>query len=216
MTLRAIALIGLVTASFFVLLAMSGCSSDEAAETGDLASAQALYDQGEFEEATAELESLVEADSNDLEARRVLALSYAALGDNAGAIEQYRVIIGSDDEDHVSMYRVALLERLTGDSEGAVAHFEMAIEIQADPTYIDELARTLMQTGEFERAAALWGQALEDESLAQESRVEILKLQAEAYSNARMYAEARASLEKALALAPNDETVKARLEELDG
>jgi len=88
--------------------------------------------------------------------------------------------------------------------------------IQADTTYLDELARTLMQTGDFETAAELWGQALEDESLPQENRVEILKLQADAYSNARNYEEARVALEKALALAPNDEAVKALLAELDG
>lgn len=212
---RAIALIGLVTAGLVVVLAVAGCASDEAAVVGDVEAARELYEQGDFGAATAELEAIVEADSGNLEARRVLALSYAAQGDNEGAIAQYIIVIEKDAEDHTSFYRVALLERLTGDSEGAVTHLEQAVEIQPDTTYLDELARTLMQTGDFEGAAALWGRALEDEALAQENRVEILKLQADAYSNARKYDEARAALEKALFLAPNDEVVKARLAELD-
>jgi tetratricopeptide (TPR) repeat protein len=213
---RAIALTGLVTASLFVMLLLGGCAAaEETSQAGDVDSARELYEQGDFDAATAELEAIVEADADDLEARRVLALAYAAQGDNEAAIEQYLFVIERDEQDHASLYRLALLERLTGDTAGAVAHFEQAIALQPDTTYLDELARTLMQTGDFENAAALWGQALDDEALAQENRVEILKLQADAYSNARMYEEAKAALERALFLAPNDEIVKARLAELD-
>ncbi len=213
---RLLTLLALALASCMLLLVALGCASDEGSSDVTLDEARTLYEQGEFEQAAADLEALIDEDGNDLPARRVLALTYSAQGKNDEAIEQYVFVVGADSEDHVSFYRMALLERLIGRVDDSILHLETASEIKEDRVYLDELARTYVTVGRYEDAIAAWDVVLEDETLEQEIRVEVLKLQAQAYADARMYAEAKAALEKALFLAPNDETIKTRLDALGG
>lgn len=187
----------------------------ETSSTVSVESANEAYERGDFGKASADLEQIVEEEPGDIEARRLLALSYAAEGKNEEAVEQYQAIVDTDQQDHASFYRMALLERLIGKSNEAVAHLESAAALQEDPTYLDELARTYMQVGRYADAAATWGKVLEGEGVSDQGRVDLLKLQAEAYVNAKQYDDARAALEKALSLAPNDQAAQARLAELD-
>jgi Flp pilus assembly protein TadD len=205
-----------------ILLAMALAISlvacgDEEATTEDvpvsLDEAQNAYESGDFEGAAADLEALVADNPEDLEVRRSLALALASQGDNEGAIEQYLAIVESDPIDHASFYRLALLERVIGLSLEAATHLESAVDLlPRDASYRDELARTYAQLGRYMDAAEQWGTVLADENLKDEGRVELLKLQAEAYVNAKEYDLAEQSLEAALMLAPNDEALKARLE----
>lgn len=213
MSSRTFGLVALAIAGVLVAFLATGCASDDKVEAA-LKDAQVAYDQGDFAESAQQLETLIEQKADDLDARRLYALVLAAQGENEKAIEQYAAVIKAEAEDHETLYRMALLERLIGKTESAIAHFEEAVEIQAEDTYVDELARTYMQVGKYAEAAKAWGSLLEDQSLALESRVEILKLQADAFQGAKDYDAARTALQEAVKLAPNDGDLKLKLEAL--
>lgn len=212
-------LFAVLSAFALLLVAVGGCrgvqAGSENSPSASIDSASTAYEQGDFDTAVNQLESVIKDEAGNLEARRLLALAYAAKGENEKAVEQYQAVVDTDPEDHASFYRMALIERLLGKNDEAISHLEKAVDLDPSATYLDELARTYMQVGRYVDAASAWGKVLEGERIEQEGRVEILKLQADAYVNAKKYDEARASLEKALLLAPNDEAVKARLAELD-
>lgn len=172
------------------------------------------YNRGEYPEAESQLSDLVAGDAGDLEARAALALALSAQGKNDEAIAQYAAIVKADDSNHEAFFQMAILERLIGRTQEALTHLESAADISDETAYLDELARTYLQVGRFEDAIEAWNLALQDESLEQQKKVELLGALADAYSNARQYDEAKRVLEEALFLAPNDENLKARLEAL--
>lgn len=204
----------LVFSCALFLVSALGCTPAE--ETADLSveNAREAYERADFLGAIEDLEAIVESDPDDLEARELLALSYAAVGENESAIEQYAYVIERDSTNHAALYRAAVLERIVGKTDDAIEHLEAAADLSSDPTYTDDLARTYMQVGRFEDAAAAWGRLLADDSLATEGRIEILRVQADAYQSAKDYDSAIAALEEAVQLAPNDEALKTRLEAL--
>lgn len=203
---------------------LGGCSGGtgegETAQDSPLDAVAALqsavdsYNEGEFFNAENALADLVKADPGNTEARKALALALSAQGRNDEAIEQYRAVLETDPEDHVALYRMALLERLTGAPEEAVEHLERAVELNRDDSYVDELARTYMQLGNYREAADTWGALAAEEGRAPESTVELLKLQAEALRLAEDIDGAKAALGRALELVPDSADVKARLEAL--
>jgi tetratricopeptide (TPR) repeat protein len=172
------------------------------------------YNEGDFAAAEQVLAQLVAKNPRDVEARKSLALALAAQGKNEAAIEQYSAILEIDGSDHVSLYRLALLERLAADAQSAVTHLERAVALNADDSYVDELARTYMQLGEYKRAADTWAPLIGTEGRTPESAVELLKLQAEALRLAGDAEGARGAVEQALDLAPDDSDLKALLESL--
>jgi len=202
----------------FGLVAMPGicaCTSAQSDTGLSAEDARQAYEEGDFAGATQRAEAIVSDDPGNLDARRVLALALAAQGDNEGAIEHYVYVLEKQPEDHVTLYQVAMLERVIGRTGDAIGHLEAAVALKSDPSYLDDLARTYMQVGRYEEAAKLWGRVLEDEDLDETSRVELLVLQADAYEDARMYDEARGALEKALFLDPNNEELKERIKALE-
>jgi|GEM_PF-2950123 len=208
-------IIAVIAIGVGIYFAVSNKADSPEASSEEVLDAQAAYDSGDFDGAEGALAQAVTDNPADLEARKLLALALAAQGKNAEAIEQYAAVVEADPEDHVTLYRMAMLERLTGETKNSLTHLEAAVELDDNPSYRDELARTYMQVGKYAEAAQLWGTLLEDETIGQEQRVLLLSLQAEAYSSARMYDEAREALEEAVFLAPNDEGLKARLEALE-
>ncbi len=215
-----------VTLALVLCILVSGCnkvaedskadsgSQSTAAMAADVQAGIDAYNQGEFSDAETKLAAVVDEDPGNLEARKTLALAYAAQGKNDEAIEQYREVIGIDAEDHVSLYRMALLERLEGSLEDAAGHLERAVELSRDDSYVDELARTYMQLEKYEEAAGAWGSLAEEEGRAPESAAVLLGLQADALRLSGDVEGARAALERALELAPGNTALKAQLEGL--
>lgn len=215
-----------VTLALVLCIFVSGCdkpAADAKTEAGSKSTTETAadvqagidaYNQGEFSDAETKLAAVVDEDPGNLEARKTLALAYAAQGKNGEAIEQYREVIGIDAEDHISLYRMALLERLEGSLEDAAAHLERAVELNPDDSYVDELARTYMQLEKYTEAADEWGALAEEEGRAPESAAVLLGLQAEALRLAGDIDGARGALERALELTPGDAQLKAQLEGL--
>jgi tetratricopeptide (TPR) repeat protein len=211
--------IGVVLLAVSLSASLAGCEvfsgAEDGSTSGEAATGQELYDQGEFGAAIEELEATLDDDPADVDARRTLGLAYAATGNLEAAIEQYVIIIEQEPDDHVSHYRLALWERQVGDADMAATHLEAAVAIEdSDPSYLDELARTYMQLGREQRAAEAWGALLESEGLDDEGRKTILVLRAEAFIAAGMPGEARAAYEAAIEVDPSDASLVERLEAL--
>lgn len=159
-----------------------------------------------------ELRAVIEDNPEDLDARRSLAVVLARAGKYDEAIRQYQEIINVDATDDESLYGLAILERQTGLTEDALMHLQAAVDISGEATYLDDLARTCMQVGRYEDAIAAWKRVLEGENLEPQRRAETLGALASAYQDAKMYEEAKAALQEAVALMPEDANLRARLE----
>jgi tetratricopeptide (TPR) repeat protein len=182
--------------------------------SADLQAGVDAYNEGDFSDAESALADVVATDPENTEARKSLALALSAQGKNDEAIEQYLAVLEIEPDDHVVLYRLALIERPTGLLDDAVGHLEKAVELNPDDSYVDELARTYMQLKEYQKAADTWGSLTAVESRAPESAVALLKLQAEALRLAGDIDGARTALTQALELAPEDADLKAQLEAL--
>lgn len=217
--IAAIAALGAIALVIVLLSALGvfGARSDDGDSkeaSSELVAAQAAYNQGDFAGAESALVALVSDDPDDLDARRALALAFAAQGKNDAAIEQYAAVVAADDTDHESFYRMAVIERLVGKTNAAITHFEAAVAVEPQSLYADELARTYMQVGRYTDAVGAWETVLESDGLDEAATAGVYAAIADAYAGARDYDGAREALESALALTPNDENLKARLESL--
>lgn len=193
-------------------------SSDVPAERGVPTSTEALsaYESGDYAAAVEALSARVEHDGDDLEARKALADALAAQGKNREALAQLEVVVARDPADHETLYKMAVLERLIGDAATSIGHFEDAVAVEPKTSYLDELALTYMQVGRYVDAADCWEQTLESEQLDEVGRARAYAAMATALEGAREYDRARDALEQALALTPNDENLKARLQGMAG
>lgn len=214
--LRRASRVAVLSLMVVALAASAGCGGKKvAADAPSLKAAKASYERGEFDAAARQYRAIVAEVPEDVEARRGLALTLAAKGDNAGAIEQYEKIVAEEPKDDGSLYRMALLERLLGDTTGAIEHLQAAAYLKDSPTYFDELARTLMQAGRYADAAEAWGTALKSEELTEEGRVELLRVQAEAYASAGDPDGAKDALKEALELDSENTEIEKRLESFE-
>lgn len=201
---------------FAGLFGMVGCTSKDAKSeesASELAGAQASYDTGEFAQAEKSLRALLKESPDDLDVLRTLALALAAQGKNDEAIQTYVQIVEKDPKDHASLYRLALLERLSGAPKDAADHLRAALELKSkDPSYTDELARTLMSLGDYQQAATVWGSLLKDDELPAENRKTMLVLQGQAYQAAKDYTRAERAYSAALKIDPDDAALRDRVE----
>lgn len=204
--------VALALTSIFVLFLLVGCDKSKAGES--VTEARAAFESGDYARATEVLESVLENNPDNREARSIMGSVLTAKGENEAAISFYAESVKRNPKDHDSLYRMALIERLIGRSEDAVTHLEAAVEIEPSRDYLDELARTYMQVGRFADAAAAWGRILDEKDAITDVRVNALRMQAEAYMAAKNYDAARVSLKEALKLAPNDKDINGKLEAL--
>ncbi len=166
----------------------------------------------EYAALEAELIAFLEKNPDDLDARRSLASVLSEQGKYDEAIRQYNQVIDADGTDAESLYEVAILQRQTGLIDDALKSFQAAVDISGETKYLDDFARTCMQVGRYEDAIEEWKRVLEDESLEPQRRAETLGALAQAYQDAKKYEEAKAALQEAVALMPEDENLRARLE----
>jgi tetratricopeptide (TPR) repeat protein len=169
------------------------------------AQVQSLYDSGRYADAVREGRALVVDTPGDIEARRVLALALSASSDTTGAVEQYDAILGVAPEDHTSLFRRALLERVTGDHTAAISDLSKANALSPDTTsYLEELAKTYALAGENERAIATWRDALGIKTLSEAQRAAFLRQLAQGYEVAGRKEDARRTWRRVLDLLPDD------------
>jgi tetratricopeptide (TPR) repeat protein len=159
-----------------------------------------------------ELAAFLEKNPDDLDARRSLASVLSKQGKYEDAIREYNQVIDADATDHASLYEVGILQRQTGLIDDALKSLQAAVDITGEAKYLDDFARTCMQVGRYEDAIAAWLRVLEDQGLEPQKRAETLGALSQAYQDAKKYDEAKAALQEAVALMPDDANLKARLE----
>lgn len=213
----AAAVITLVLAGAYVLAAgRTSATSEGEPNVRDVDAARTSFEDGDYASAEAELARRVAQDGDDLEARVSLAVVLAAQGRNDEAMEQYRAVIEADPHDHQTLYALGILERLTGDSLGAIKHLESAVDESPKTEYLDDLALTYVQVGRYADAVDVWERAVDAPDVDVAVRAEMYSAMATAYEGMREYEEARAALARAIELTPNDENLRVRLEGLKG
>lgn len=181
-------------------------------ETVTFESALQAYEAGDYVGSEAVLEQMVAENEDDLDARKALAEVYAVQGKNAEAIEQYAAVVEADAGDHVSLYRIALLERLMGDSLASITHLEASVDVERREAYLNDLALTYVQVGRYADAVEAWQEVLDTGDLDEAAQAGVYSAIATAYEGMRDYASARSALETACSLLPNDPDLKVRLE----
>ncbi len=201
-----------------LVLGAPGCSGSESTEQTEaqLSNARGQYEAGQFEKSELELAKILKDAPDDPAALSTMALVQAAQGKNKEAVAQYLKLVKLNPADHASWYRMALLERVLGLPDKTAQHLEKALDQDpGNPSYTDELARTSMSLGRYKEAALLWGGLLKNDSLPDESRKELLVLQAQAYQAAKDYPKAKKAYKAALKLYPDDKALKAIVKSFD-
>lgn len=156
------------------------------------------------------------AGGSSAESLRTQAAALEEQGRTVDAIRAYRQIVKAYPQDHASWYRLALLERLSGDARRAVSHLRTAHKLAPKRTaYADDLARTLMTVGSYREAADVWGEMAGQRGLSDGRRGELLTLQGQALESAKDYRRALGAFKAALALTPGDTELKRRVAALE-
>lgn len=210
----AVAILVIVVAAAGLLVYLDRRSSKET--EASLASAQAMYEKGDFSGAENALDAIVKEDAGDLDARRVLAQTLAAEGKNDEAIDEYKVVIKGDPKDDASLYALGSLEQLLGDAQGSIGHYERAVAVQPEPDYLAALAAVYATVGRWGDCVKTWDQYLQSAELDAPEQGRVYDSIASAYENAREYDKAKTALEQALSFDPNNQQYKARLEAYEG
>jgi Flp pilus assembly protein TadD len=180
-----------------------------------LDASRTYYARGEYPKATAALDPVFARDENQVEGLLQLARIDAATGRSAEAIALYARVIDHWPNDAEVRYELALLERLLGNTAGAVPHLEAALKLEpGDVRYLTELAKAYVATGKPRDAAQLLLERADDEDRAGPERAAFYVQAGAALIEARADSEAKAALVKALKLAPKDPTATRLLEQL--
>jgi tetratricopeptide (TPR) repeat protein len=112
---------------------------------------------------------------------------------------------------------MAILERQIGEAASAEEHFSAAADLNpSDASYWDELAKTRMQLGMEEEAAAAWQSLLDNADVDDATTKSVLVMQGEAYIAAGETDQAIDAYEAALEVDPSDQNVRERLDVLRG
>jgi tetratricopeptide (TPR) repeat protein len=178
-----------------------------------------LYRQsGRLREAVIEAENALKLNSNDLNARRVLARIYTQqIGDSQSnrvdegmlkrAIEQYKLITSQDPKDVDSLVMLGRLEKLTQNATEAEAAFQKAL--QQDPDNEDALSGLAMvyaDKGDARKASELL-----DKLTKKSPNPRAFALLASSYEQMREYALAANAYKQALQLDPGRVEIKQAL-----
>lgn len=174
--------------------------------------ARESLESGDYKSAEERLSALVAKDGDNLEARAALALALAAQGKNEEAQKQYAAIVKTDPRNDDALARMAALEQLLGQASQAIAHLEAAIAVQPEPSYLASVAPIYATMGKWTECIDAWTKYLELAELDPAGEGEVHAAMAYAYDGMREYDKAKAELEQALFLDPNNAQYKSRLE----
>ncbi len=174
-----------------------------------------LYEQGEFEKALPDLESLVEDDPDDVEARSMLASAYMLQGDAQKARAQYSKILKIDPNHADSRYRLGILYRQQGRFDEAVRELEGAVKIRPEsPLFLSELAKAYVKGGRVSDAIASWQTALTHYPAESSARVGLYIEIGDAYVLLDKPQQARAAYASGLEIDADNDHLKSRLNDL--
>jgi tetratricopeptide (TPR) repeat protein len=116
---------------------------------------------GERDGVMADLESWLRAHPDDVAARNMLAGLRLELDDSSGAADDYRRLLEGQPDNLMALNNLAWLTRAT-DTQEALALIERADRLAPDSAEVkDTYAMVLMETGDYRRALAMNGRALD-------------------------------------------------------
>lgn len=170
---------------------------------GQLEAARVYYENGDYTRAAEELGKVLERDANQVDALLGLARVKAATGDSADALALYVRVIERRPDDATVLYETASLQRLLGNTNAAVPHLEAALKAEPDSAlYLSELVKAYVATGKARVAAGLLLERADDTGRADAERADLYVRAAAAFVEARADSDVKATLQKALELAP--------------
>lgn len=200
------------------VLAETGTTSLEQLDPAALAlrtKSFALYGQGEFATAAAAFEQYLASHAQDVAAAAAYAQSLWQLGQAGAAAQELDALLARSPGDPATLYQLALVERGAARYAQAVTLLRSALVAKgADPEWRIELARTLRMQGEFQSSIEEWRTVLSAMPPRDAARAGVAFEYGMTCAQAGETAEARVAFEEALALRPDDPTIKQQLEQL--
>ena len=167
--------------------------------------ANALYQQGEYAQALAELQQAIRDAPDEAGLHVSLGSTLTRLGDLAAAERAFARALELDPSSALAAFNLGALAARTGDERRAIAHYETALAI--DPGRLAtrfNLANSLFRSGRFEAAADAYGAVVAiDPRNAQAWRGQLLALVQQ-----RAWRRAAERLETALATLPEDSMLR--------
>jgi tetratricopeptide (TPR) repeat protein len=180
-----------------------------------LEASRSYYAKGEYPKATAALDPVFARDENQVEGLLQLARIEAATGRSTEALALYGRVIEHWPNDAEVRYELASLERLLGNTAGAVPALEAAVRLApGEALYLDELVKAYVATGKARDAAQLLLERADDADRTDSERAALYIQAGAAFIEARANSDAKAALGKALKLAPKDPTATRLLGQL--
>jgi Flp pilus assembly protein TadD len=173
----------------------------------------ALLATGHAEDAVRELARAVALDPSSAARHGNLGTALMMAGRTKEAIDEYRLRVEQDDGDARAHSDLGTALLGTQDLQGSLAELQRAVEI--DPrraAFHSNLGYALQQWGRLDRAIAEYREALRLDPTFASAWINLATVLAR---DPRSRAEARAALERARVLSPNDPRVTANLDELD-
>lgn len=170
------------------------------------------YRSGDFKEAIPKLKSYLTENSRDLDARNVLASSYAQTGNLEAALKETDVVLESRPTDGDTFYRAGLLAAQLGRDREAIEYFASAIGNK--PGMLQhhyQLAEAHTKLKQYAQALLGWEQVLEMLPQDDKHRATIYGKIGNIYVALNLKTKAKRYFKKGLSINPDDALIKASL-----
>lgn len=121
-----------------------------------------LYNKGKLSEALPGLEEIDGELKRDTEVKTALAFTYRATGKKDESFKKYEEILEYDPKNAGTLLRLGIYYRIDGDLQKSKEYLEEAVNIQPNPQFMEELARTYEVLGQHDKAKLLLIEADKD------------------------------------------------------
>ena len=122
----------LLSVGVLVIIAVTGCQSETAEEDDLLGSARARLEVGEYAEAVAELEAIIEDDPGNSGAHFLLGQAYNQDGDLLKAADEFRTVLALDPDNGAAHHNLGVTLFQMRDPNAAASEFLAALELDPD------------------------------------------------------------------------------------
>ena len=122
----------LLSVGVLVIIAVTGCQSETAEEDDLLGSARARLEVGEYAEAVAELEAIIEDDPGNSGAHFLLGQAYNQDGDLLKAADEFRTVLALEPDNGAAHHNLGVTFFQLRDPNAAVTEFQAALELDPD------------------------------------------------------------------------------------
>lgn len=168
-----------------------------------------LFNRGEFPEAIKKLESLIERDPRDFEAKSVLALAYMLTGRYAEAEKLFKEVIDNDETNVSALYRLGVVSRYMGKIDQSVINLEKAVALMGDNVmFREEFVKSLNAAGKYDDAESEIKKIINHKKVFKERLPYYWEMLGDAYSKQDKKSEAAAAYKNALKLGGNERVQK--------